>query len=133
MAELKTSYHAREGLEKSFHFAQAVKAGTTLYISGCLSWDADGNVLAPGDMAGQVRNVYDDIRKTLEAHGLSFASVVKENVFTTDMDALVEAAGERARFLEGVEPYAATWVEVKRLVNPDLLIEIEVTAILPQG
>ena len=54
--------------------------------------------------------------------------VVKETVFTTDMDALVAANPKRVEYYKDVTPPASTWVEVKRLVDPDLMLEVEITA-----
>ena len=86
----KQAFHLRE-LEKSFPYAQAVKVGKTLYLSGSVSWDQDGQVVAAGDMKAQMRNAYEDIRKTLDAHGATFENIVKETLYTTDIDAAVEA------------------------------------------
>ena len=123
----KKIFHLRD-LEKSFPYAQAVKVGKTLYISGSVSWDQDGQVLAAGDMKAQMRNAYEDIRKTLDAHGATFENIVKENLYTKDIDAAAEAADVRREFYEGFAPPAATWVEVSRLVHQELLIEVDVIA-----
>lgn len=130
MARSDQVFHLRE-LEQSFGYSQAVKVGGTLYISGSVSWDQDGKVLAAGDMAAQMRNAFDDIRQTLEAHGATFENVVKETIFTTDMDAAVEASSIRSEFYGDYGPPAATWVEVSRLVYAELLIEVEIIAELP--
>ena len=126
----KQAFHLRE-LEKSFPYAQAVKVGKTLYISGSVSWDQDGQVVAAGDMKAQMRNAYEDIRKTLDAHGATVENIVKETLYAKDIDAAVEAAGVRREFYGNSTPPAATWVEISRLVHPELLIEVEVVATLP--
>ena len=124
-------YHKRE-LEKGFCYAQAVKAGNTLYISGCVSWDAEGNIIGEGDMTAQVIAVYTDLEETLAAHGATFVNVVKENVFTTDMEALEEHNTERMKFYQkaGSAPPASTWIGCTCLAAPGLMLEIEVIAIL---
>jgi len=129
MAKQEQVFNIRQA-EQDFAFSQAIKAGNMLFISGTVSWDENAEPIAPGDMKAQVKNVYDELQKTLEAHGASFANVVKETVFTRDMDALVEAAPVRAGYFEGCAPPASTWVEISRLVHPDLLVEIEMTAVL---
>lgn len=121
-------YHVRE-MEKAFAFSQAIEAGDILYLSGHLSLNAAGSVLAPGDMAAQIDNIYKEIGETLAAHGLDFAAVVKETVFTTDMSALVAAAGHRKRFFDGLPGPTATWVEVTRLVHEGALLEVEMIAV----
>ncbi len=127
----KTIYHARKDLENAFSFAQAVEIDGFLHISGCLSWDDNGEPKAVGDMAGQVRNVYNDLEKVLSAHKATFSDVLKETVFTVDMDALVAVADVRAGFLKGHKSFAATWVQVQRLVKPEFLLEVEMIAKVP--
>lgn len=60
-------FHKRE-LEKGFYYAQAVKTGNTLYVSGCVSWDAAGSIIGADDMRAQVHAVYSDLKETLAAH-----------------------------------------------------------------
>ena len=125
-------YHKRPDLEKGIYFAQACKVGNILYISGCVSWDDQGNIIGSGDMRVQVKQVYTDIKETLEANGISFRNVIKETVFTTDIDALVANNDIRTGFYTDAEsaPPAATWIGCDRLVDPELLLEIECIAAL---
>jgi 2-iminobutanoate/2-iminopropanoate deaminase len=125
-------YHKRPDLEKGIYFAQACKVGNTLYISGCVSWDDQGNIIGSGDMRMQVKQVYTDIKETLEANGISFRNVIKETVFTTDIDALVKNNDIRTGFYTDAEsaPPAATWIGCDRLIDPELLLEIECIAAL---
>jgi 2-iminobutanoate/2-iminopropanoate deaminase len=124
-------YHKRE-LEKDFYYAQAVRAGNTLYISGCVSWDAEGNVVGKGDMKAQVHAVYTDLKQTLAAHGATFVHVVKENVFTTDMDALEANNDVRIGYYvnDGSAPPASTWIGCTSLAAPGLMLEVECIAVL---
>jgi 2-iminobutanoate/2-iminopropanoate deaminase len=116
--------------EKAFAYSQAVRAGNLLFISGTVSWDADATPVAVGDMRAQLQNVYEELKRTLEAHGASFADVAKETVYTRDMDALIAAAPTRAAYFKDCAPPASTWVQVSRLVHADLLLEVEMTAVL---
>lgn len=118
----------RRPLEATAGYSQAVLAGDYLFISGCVSWDMDGNPLHAGDFASQIEAVYADIDATLRAHGLGARHVVRETVFTTDMQALVSANRKRMDYYKDVTPPASTWVEVRRLVKPDFLLEVEVVA-----
>jgi 2-iminobutanoate/2-iminopropanoate deaminase len=124
-------YHKRE-LEKGFYYAQAVRAGNTLYVSGCVSWDAEGNVIGEGDMKAQVHAVYTDLKETLAAHGATFVHVVKENVFTTDMHALEAHNDVRIAYYrnDGSAPPASTWIGCTSLAVPGLMLEIECIAVL---
>jgi len=127
MATLDQVYN-RRALEKEFSFSQAVRANGFLFISGCVSWDLDGNPLHPGDWAAQVREVYNDIEATLRAEGMDFSNVVKETVFCRDMDALIANNGVRAEYYKLCTPPASTWIQISRLVHEDLLLEVEIVA-----
>lgn len=120
-------YNRRE-LEKPFGFSQAVMAGDYLFISGCVSWDMDGNPLYPGDWDKQVETVYADIDATLKVHGLDAGDIVKETIFCRDMDGLIAANPKRMDYYRYVAPPASTWIQISRLVHPDLLLEVEITA-----
>src|SRR5579864_6361172 len=76
--------------EKDFGFSQAVLIDKTMYISGSVAADQSGRLVAPGDMAGQMRAAYSNIQRTLAAHGAAFDEVVKETIYTTNMDALLK-------------------------------------------
>jgi 2-iminobutanoate/2-iminopropanoate deaminase len=117
--------------EKDFGYSQAVLVDKTLYISGTVSVDESGRLVAPGDMAGQMRAAYADLRRTLEAHGADFNEVVKETIYTTDMDALLKAADLRFEFYDKERLPTTSWVQVQRLVDPGFLVQIEVVAELP--
>ncbi len=117
--------------EKDFGYSQAVLIGKTLYISGSVAADQNGRLLAPGDMAGQMRAAYSNIGRTLAAHGADFDEIVKETIFTTNMDALLKATDSRFEFYGRERLPATSWVQVQRLVDPGFLVEIEVVAELP--
>lgn len=118
----------RRDLEKPFGFSQAILAGDYLFISGCVSWDLEGNPLHAGDFEKQVETVYADIDATLKAHGLDAGDIVKETIYTRDMEGLIAANPKRMEYYQYATPPASTWVEIKRLVHPDLLLEVEITA-----
>jgi len=99
-----------------------------VFISGCLSWDQNGDPVAISNLTEQVRNVYGELQSILQELRLSFSDVLKETVFCRSMDGMVAAAEVRAEFLAGHSPIASTWVEINRLVNPELLVEIEMIA-----
>jgi enamine deaminase RidA (YjgF/YER057c/UK114 family) len=107
--------------EQDIGYTQAVRVGNTLYLSG---------TTGRGEMAGAVKNAYDGIAKTLAAYGLGFGHVVKENVYTTDIEALKANKGIRNAYYGGDFP-AATWVQISRLFTPETVLEVEVTAVFP--
>lgn len=118
---------------KAFGYAQAVAAGNMLYISGTVSLDDEGKPVAVGDMSGQTRRIYEDLQCILQAHSASFSDVIKEAIFTTDIDSFKEKAMPiRAQFYEGHSlPASSAWLQVSRLAFPEFLVEIEAIAILP--
>lgn len=127
MVDIDKAYHLR-AIEKDMGYTQAVKAGDFLFISGCVSWDQDGNPTNVGDMAGQLTAIYADIGKILKDHGLDPTDVVKETVYCTDYDKFAEVASIRTEFYGLQAGPAATGVEIKRLAHTDFLIEIEAIA-----
>jgi len=114
----KSCYHRNESVETDIGYCQAVRSGNTLYISG---------TVGQGEMPAAVRAVYERLQKTLEANGLKFADVVKENVYTTNLDAFEQSKAIRKEFYGSSFP-AATWVQVQRLFAPSLVLEVELTA-----
>jgi 2-iminobutanoate/2-iminopropanoate deaminase len=127
---IKQVFHLN-GYEKDFGFSQAVLIDKTLYVSGSMAVDQTGRLVAPGDMAGQVRAVYTNIKRTLLANGADFENVVKETIFTTSMDELLKASDLRFEYYDKERLPATSWVQVQRLVDPGFLVEIEVVAELP--
>ncbi|RIV19500.1 RidA family protein [Fibrisoma montanum] len=111
---------SKEG-EDNAGYAQAVKAGNTIYISG---------TVAGGDMATALTKVYDRLQQTLAAYGATFQNVVKENLYTTDIDEVKKHTDVRKKYYKGDWP-AATWVQIQRLYSPNASLEIELVAVLP--
>lgn len=107
--------------EDDIGYAQAVRIGNTLYVSGSVG---------AGPMPHAIDGAYGTIKKTLAHYGLNFGHIVKENVFTTDLDALKTAKEIRKKFY-GTDFPAATWVQVARLFQPEYVIEVEVVAVFP--
>ena len=108
--------------EDDIGYRQAVRVGQMLYISGSTSG---------GEMPDAIRGSYDYLEKTLKAHGLTFKNVVKENIYTTNLDALKANQSVRRAYY-GKDLPAATWVQVARLFNPEFVIEVELIAVFPE-
>jgi 2-iminobutanoate/2-iminopropanoate deaminase len=117
--------------EKDFGYSQAVLMDKTLYISGSVAVDGNGLLVAPGDMAGQMRAAYSNVQRTLAAHGAGFNAVVKETIYTTNMDALLKAADLRFEYYDKEQLPTTSWLQVQRLVDPGFLVQVEVVAELP--
>jgi reactive intermediate/imine deaminase len=108
------------------HYADAVAAGDTLYISGIVPIDADGNVVGD-DVVAQARQVFANMRLVLAAAGAQPADVVKVTVFLLDIDDRPRINPVRREFFGQTRP-ASTLVEVSRLAVPGARLEIEAVA-----
>ena len=105
-------------------------AGRTVYVSGQVSMDADGNVVGEGDVFAQTEKVLENVAVVLEAAGGGLQDVVKVTVFITDMGMYDRVHEVRRRHFS--EPYpASSMVEVSALIDPRLLVEIEAVAVIP--
>jgi 2-iminobutanoate/2-iminopropanoate deaminase len=115
--------------EKEYGYAQAVKVGDTIYLSGQVSHDDRGNIVGLRDMEVQMRQAYTNIQKVLAQYGATMDNVVDEILFVTDMDTAFAAAVKcRREVFSGTPVVASTIVQIQRLAFPDLLIEIRCVA-----
>jgi len=104
-------------------------AGRTVYVSGQVSMDAEGNVVGEGDIKRQTETVLGHVKTVVEEAGGGTDDIVKVTVFITDMGLYDEIHEVRRRYFE--EPYpASSMVEVSALIDPRLLIEIEAVAVI---
>jgi 2-iminobutanoate/2-iminopropanoate deaminase len=103
--------------------------GRTVYVSGQVSLDAEGNVVGEGDVRLQTETVLEHVKTVVEEAGGGMEDVVKVTVFITDMGLYDEIHEVRRRYFS--EPYpASSMVEVSALIDPRLLIEIEAVAVI---
>lgn len=117
----QTCFHLNAAAETEIGYCRAVRTEHALYVSG---------TAADGPMPKAIRTVYERLKATLEANGLSLADVTKENVYATDLDAFIQNKAIRREFYGEAMP-AATWVQVQRLYVPSLVVEVELTAEYP--
>ncbi len=117
-------FNLRPAIENAYGYSHAVKIGNSIKVSGAVSMDDEGNPTGVGDLLQQMKNCYSDLDKVLKHYGCTFDDVVVENVFTTDMPAFLEHAAYRSTIYTKQFP-TGTWLEVKGLALPELLIEIE--------
>lgn len=115
-------------------YSQAVRVETGdavwIHVSGQIAIDLDGNLVGPGDLRAQTRQVFENLRAILEAHGATFADVVKIGTYLTTLYDLAGMREVRSEYLTS-EPPASTAVQVMALVVPDALIEIDLVAVVP--
>jgi enamine deaminase RidA (YjgF/YER057c/UK114 family) len=109
-----------------------VPAGTRMvYISGQVPLDREGKVVAVGDFPRQAIQVFTNLRLALNEVGATFAQVVKLNYYVVDVSHLAELRAVRDRYVNSSAPPASTLVEVRRLFQDDVMLEVEAVAALP--
>jgi enamine deaminase RidA (YjgF/YER057c/UK114 family) len=105
-------------------------ARRTIYISGQVALDKDGNIVGENDLRAQAAQVCENIKYALAAVGATYANVVKLNTFMTDITQIQVLRDVRRLYVNQENPPASTTVEVSRLFRPGLLIEMDATAVL---
>jgi reactive intermediate/imine deaminase len=111
------------------HIVEVTGPAKTIYISGQIAYDKDGNLVGAGDMKAQAEQVFKNLEIALTAAGAKFSDVVKMNSYITDMSKVQAVRDVRAKYFADTAP-ASTFVQVAGLVRPALLLEIEVVAVV---
>ena len=124
---MRTNWSSNTLWEESFGYSRAVQIGNAIEVSGTTASE-DDKVIGVGDVTLQAEYIIKKIEHTLVEAGFSLKDVVRTRIFMTDISHWEEVAKVHSYLFEDVMP-ACTLVEVSNLIHPDLLIEIEVTAI----
>jgi enamine deaminase RidA (YjgF/YER057c/UK114 family) len=106
-----------------------VRGGTTVYVSGLVSRDKQGNVIGKGDMAAQIRQVGENLRLSLEAVGATLKDVVRTCTYVTDIDEVFKQVDMRQKYFGEGLPTSST-IGVSRLSHPDFMVEVEAFAVI---
>jgi enamine deaminase RidA (YjgF/YER057c/UK114 family) len=119
-----------EGLSKPTGYSHVVVSGGTVYVSGQVALNDKGEVVGKGDMQAQAIRVFENLKICLAAAGIDFNDVVKVNYYVVNLKPeYVPLIREvRKNYLPATNPPASTLVSVAGLVNPDLMLEVEVVA-----
>lgn len=120
-------YLFRPKVEKEYGYTHAVKIGDHVKISGAVSMDDNGVIVAPESLEQQMKNCYSDLEKILAHYGCTFDDVYAENVYTTDMQGFIKVSGYRNSIYKKQFP-TGTWLEVKGLALKGQQIEIDMEA-----
>ncbi len=118
--------------ESKVGYCRAVRVGAQVFVTGTAPVAEDGSVFAPGDAHAQTQRCLEIIRKALADVGADIESVVRTRLFVTDIS-LWESIGRAHREVFADHPPATTMVEVKALIDPQMLIEIEADAVVDDG
>jgi enamine deaminase RidA (YjgF/YER057c/UK114 family) len=115
--------------ESKIGFSRAVRVGNILAVSGTAPIATDAGVAAPGDAYGQTLRCLEIIAQAVRSAGLDLSSVIRTRVYLTDISKWEDAARAHGEVFSEIRP-ASTFVEVKGLIDPDWLVEIEADCVL---
>ena len=112
------------------HANKVSEAHTHLFVAGQTAGNAEGITQCEGDMAGQIEQTLRNIATILEQAGMSYANVMRLNIYTTDLPALMASHDHMVKCLQAYGcKHAGTLLGVSALASPAALVEIEVTAV----
>ncbi|MDR0271113.1 RidA family protein [Paenibacillus sp.] len=119
------------GMPPTFGYTHVVEArgARTIYVSGQVPLNKDGQLIGAGDLNMQTRQVFENIKFALDAAEVGFDDVVKLTFFLTDISQMQTVREIRDQYINTVNPPASSAVEVRKLIREDIFIEIEAIAV----
>ncbi len=108
-------------------YSRAVRVGPHIYVTGTTATGVNGEIVGKGDMYAQAAQAIRNLQSALEKAGAGLEHVVRTRMFVTDISRWADAGRAHAEFFGGIKP-ATTMVEVSKLIDPEMLFEIEADA-----
>lgn len=124
---MRTNYSSGAKWEDIVGYSRAVQIGNTLEVSGTVATEGN-DVFAKGDYYGQTKFILSKIEKVLNQAGFRLTDVVRTRIFVIDISYWDKVGKAHGEFFKDIKP-VTSMVEVSALIDPDYLVEIEVTAI----
>lgn len=112
-------------------YSRAVRVGSNVVVSGTTATLPDGSIAGPGDARRQTEQALENVRLALEALGARLEHVVRSRIYVTDISRWEEIGRAHGEVFGAIKP-ATTMVEVRALIAPEMLVEIEVDAIVSE-
>lgn len=125
----RVKYSSGTKWEPIVGYSRAIRVGKIVHVSGTTATDSKGEVVGIGDVGLQAVQALSNIRGALESVGSRLEDVVRTRIYVTDISRWEEVAKAHGAVFKDIKP-TTSMVEVKKLISPEILIEIEAEAIL---
>ena len=110
-------------------YSRALRVGDHVFVSGTVATNEDGALVAPGDPYAQTIQVLENLKRALERAGSSLSHVVRTRMFVTDISQWREYGRAHGEYFRDIRP-VTSMIEVKGLIDPSLMVEIEADALI---